>query len=74
MKNNLNKEMRNEYKKMLPYGAIKEIVEETGLCRNSIYNFLKGKSNNPDIEKAILKKISRIKKEREKLLKEAGLL
>lgn len=59
---------------MLPYGAIKEIIAETGIHRNSITNFLAGKHNNYEVEKAILRKIAEIRKEREELLKEAGLL
>lgn len=74
MKNNSSNKNLELYRSMLPYGAIKEIIEESGFHRNTIYGFLKGKSQNPDVEKAILQKISKIKNEREELLKEAGLL
>ncbi len=74
MKNHLSEEILKRYRSKLPYGAIKEIMEDTGYCRTSIFNFLKGKNYNPEIEKVILQKITKIKRDREVLLKEAGLL
>lgn len=74
MKERENEEVRKAYKSMLPNGYQKKIAKDLGLQPSSICQFLSGKLNSSRIEVAVLKTIAELKREREKLLKDAGLL
>lgn len=74
MKINPDKKTRELYSSMLPYGAQTEIANRIGTTSAAVCNFLKGRTNSWRIEKEVLKMIAREKKERESLLKAAGLL
>lgn len=63
-----------KYRELLPYGSIKEIANKVGVTPVAVGQFLKGKSKNFLIEREILKVIIEVQTERNKLLKQAGIL
>jgi hypothetical protein len=73
MKNVLRKEMLVAFREALPHGAIKMVAKKAGVHSTAVSGFLKGKNQSLRIEFAVLQVISEIRKERERLIKEAGI-
>ena len=73
MKKKSEKEIRKIYRKNLPHGAISEIAEMANVSQSLVSHFLSGRNSNLKIEYAILRYISKIRKEKNELLIEAGL-
>lgn len=73
MKNQSRKEMLAAFSEALPHGTIKRAAEKAGVHNTAVSGFLKGRNESLRIEFAVLKVIAEIRKEREQLMKEAGL-
>jgi hypothetical protein len=72
MKNNSRKEMLASFSEALPHGAIKRVAEKAGVHSTAVSGFLKGKNQSLRIEFAVLQVIGEIRRERERLMNEAG--
>jgi len=67
------KKIREVYRSKLPTNSFVEIARMANVSQPLVSSWFSGKSNNVQIEYAILRYISKIRKEREELLIEAGL-
>ncbi len=74
MKKTISKETADFYRKSLPHGYQKKIADELGVHRVAVSQFLSGKIGSKRIEDAILKTIAELQRERNQLLKKAGIL
>jgi predicted transcriptional regulator len=74
MEKDSRKEMLAAFSEALPHGTIKRVAEKAGVHNAAVSGFLKGRNQSLRIEFAILHVIAEIRKERERLMKEAGLL
>ncbi len=74
MKKTISKETRELYRRSLPHGYQKKIADELGINKVAISQFLAGMSASKRIEDAILKTIGDLQRERNELLKEAGII
>jgi Bacterial regulatory proteins, lacI family. len=66
--------LKNEYKKLIPYGYKSVVAERAGVSRQSVTAFLNGKTCSKKIEDAVLDVLAELKTERENKLRKAGLL
>ena len=60
---------RKELNRKLPKGYRKVIANELGVSQQSISNYLASRNYSERIERAILKKLAELKKEKDLLLK-----
>lgn len=74
MKNISRNEILAIYRTSLPYGARIKISQKAGVSITSVHSFFSGRLKSERIEKAVLEYIADLRKERERLMKEAGLL
>jgi len=74
MKKTLSKEALQEYRSMLPHGAIKRIYQNSGYKSvTSVYNFLNGITYNAKIAKEVRREVINYKNLRKRLLKREGI-
>jgi len=59
---------------IIPHGMQKEIAKQAGVTALVVSNYLCGKSNNIQVEKVVFETVAKLRKERERLMKEAGFL
>jgi hypothetical protein len=74
MKNISRNEILAVYRASLPYGARIKIAEKAGVSITAVHSFFSGRIKSERIEKTVLEYIAELRKERERLMKEAGLL
>jgi predicted transcriptional regulator len=72
MENKLRKEMLAAFSEALPHGTVKRVAEKAGVHNTAVSGFLKGRNQSLRIEFAVLQVIAEIRKERERLMREAG--
>ncbi|WP_370860942.1 hypothetical protein [Parabacteroides faecis] len=65
---------RNKYESLIPYGYKSVIAERSGVTRQTVSAFFKGRTNCKKIEDTILDVIAELKNQKEAKLKKAGLL
>ena len=63
----LSKEERKNIKEKLPIGAISLIANRVGVSRMSVYNYLKGRFRNLEIEKEVIEMYCDILKQEKEL-------
>lgn len=59
---------RQELKAKLPHGYGKIIAEELGVTPKAVYDFMNGRTNSYKIERAVLRTVSKLKREKEAYL------
>lgn len=57
---------------IIPHGMQKEIAQKAGVSPLTVSNYLRGITYNLKVEKVVLETVAKLRKERDKLLKEAG--
>jgi len=65
---------RRKIRGFLPQGSVKKIAEMAGVSRGAATYWFSGKLNSRRIEDAAVKLLTRLNRDRERKLKEAGLL
>lgn len=70
----MNEDVLKQCKEMLPHGMMKIIAKKAGVTTMSVSYFLRGRNKSIRVEKALLEVLAELRMERERLMKDAGLL